>query len=124
LVRSPWAEFSRHADLSTGPIVYPLEAFGGVVLMLSAAIHLDRRAQRAAAVPLYAAALLVAGGLLFTLKAASILLSLRDREGNRFALQAVFERGICAICLACARRSLSQLAALALLWPGEWRMRR
>ena len=43
---------------------------------------------------------------------------------NRFALQAVFERGICAICLACARRSLSQLAALALLWPGEWRMRR
>jgi hypothetical protein len=38
-----WAEFSRHADLRNGLILYPLEAIGGAILTVSAAIrlHLD-----------------------------------------------------------------------------------
>jgi hypothetical protein len=60
-----WAEFSRHADLGNGLILYPIEAIGGALLTIAAAImiHFDRFAPRAAAVLIYAAALFAAGGL-------------------------------------------------------------
>jgi hypothetical protein len=34
----PWAQFSRHADLGNGIVLYPLEAIGGVVLTGLAAV--------------------------------------------------------------------------------------
>jgi hypothetical protein len=45
-----WAEFSRHADLGNGLVVYPIEAFAGALLTLAAAItfHRDRNASPAA----------------------------------------------------------------------------
>jgi hypothetical protein len=39
-----WAEFSRHADLGNGLVLYPLEAFGGFLFTLAAAVsfYFDR----------------------------------------------------------------------------------
>ena len=57
-----WAAFSRHADLGNGLVLYPVEAVGGALLTLAAAImiHFDRNAPRAAIVSLYAAVLFAA----------------------------------------------------------------
>lgn len=68
-----WAAFSWHADLGrTAMILYPGEAFAGVILSVAVAamFRRDRTAPRAAAIQVYAAALLTIGGLLFTIKAA------------------------------------------------------
>jgi len=87
-----WAEFSRHADLGNGLILYPVEAIGGALLTVAAAImfHFDRSAPRTAVVPLYAAVLFAAGGLVLTVKAAPIMLGIRDL-GDPAALQRAFE---------------------------------
>jgi hypothetical protein len=73
-----WAEFSRHADLGDGVFLYPFEAIGGFLLILAAAVsfHFDRATTGRSALPLYGAVLLSAGGLLCTLKAAPIMLSI------------------------------------------------
>jgi hypothetical protein len=75
-----WADFSRHADLGNGLFLYPLEAIASFALTLSAALcfHFDRRAPRGAALPLYGAVVLAAGGLVLTAKAAPIMLSIRE----------------------------------------------
>jgi hypothetical protein len=115
-----WAEFSRHADLGNGLILYPAEAFGSVVLTVAAAIglHFERNTSRAAAALLYGAVLLAALGLLFTIKAAPIMLGIRNVD-DPLDLQGAFEgfrywgnlRGICQ-----APAFLAQLATLAALW--------
>src|SRR5205085_1224395 len=76
-----WAEYSRHADLGNGLFLYPAEGFGGTLLTVAAAVALHReRAPRPARVASCVAALLAAGGLLVTAKAAPIMLSMRDAE--------------------------------------------
>ncbi|HEV2719199.1 MAG TPA: hypothetical protein VG323_04205 [Thermoanaerobaculia bacterium] len=78
-----WAEYSRQADLRSGFAVYPTEAFGGLILSIAAAIALHReRAPRPARVAACAAALLAAGGLLVTAKAAPIMLSMRENKSD------------------------------------------
>jgi len=101
-----WAEFSRYADLGNGLFLYPIEAIGGALLVLAAAIsfHFDRTAPPQAAVPLYAAVLLALAGLVLTLKAAPIMLGIRDMS-DPAGLQASFEgfrfwgnlRGACQV---------------------------
>jgi hypothetical protein len=88
-----WAEFSRHADLGNGRIWYPLEAIGGALVTIAAAVafHFDPTAPRSAAVPLYAATALVLGGLLATTQAAPRMLSLRRIGEDEGALQAAFD---------------------------------
>jgi hypothetical protein len=73
-----WAEFSRHADLGNGLLLYPFEAIGSFLLILVAAVsrHIDRPARGRFELPLYAAVLLSAGGLFCTLKAAPIMLGI------------------------------------------------
>ncbi len=73
-----WAEFSRHADLGNGLVLYPFEAIGSFLLILAATVslHIDRAATRRNALPIHAALLLSAGGLLCTLKAAPIMLGI------------------------------------------------
>src|ERR1041385_3277950 len=75
-----WANFSRHADLGNGLILYPVEAIGGALLILASAIafHIDRTARRPALLPVYAALLFAAGGLALTFKAAPIMLGIRS----------------------------------------------
>src|SRR5687768_4540286 len=75
-----WAAFSREADLAlNGMILYPLEGIGGAIFTIAAAIayHFDHTAPRKAAVPIYAAAAMVVGGMLATTQAAPIMLSVR-----------------------------------------------
>jgi hypothetical protein len=61
-----WAEYSRHADLGNGLILYPLEAIGGAILAVAVAIvfHFDAVVPRSAATPIYLAAVCVLGGYL------------------------------------------------------------
>ena len=123
-----WSEFSRHADLGNGLIVYPVEAIAGALLTAAAAVgsYFDRGVPRPAALCLYAAALFAAGGLMFTVKAAPIMLGLRDGS-DPAALQQAFEgfwfwgnlRAVCQVLTFFA-----QLLALAALlrnrgWPSS-----
>jgi hypothetical protein len=115
-----WAEFSRHADLGDGIILYPLEAIGGALLTLAAAVafHLDRNTPREAAILLYAAVLLSASGLVLTMKAAPIMLGIRDVSepaSLRLAFEGFWYWGnLRAVFQVLA--FLAQLAALAVLW--------
>jgi hypothetical protein len=72
-----WAEFSRHADLGNGLILYPLEAIGALLLILLATVSLyrDRAVKTPVMLPLCGAAVLATAGLICTLKAAPIMLS-------------------------------------------------
>ncbi len=102
-----WAEFSRHADLGVGLLLYPLEGLGAALLTIAAAIciRLDRSASRAASIAVYAAALFSIAGLILTVKAAPIMLSI-ERASDPAALRGAFEdftlwglylRGLCDI---------------------------
>ena len=73
-----WAQFSRLADLGTGLVAYPVEGIGAAILLLAAAVsnHLDGKSRSVAPVPLYIAAGFSVLGLIFTLKAAPIMLGL------------------------------------------------
>jgi hypothetical protein len=88
-----WATYSREADLGNGLILYSLEGIGGAILTIAAAVafYFDRAAPRSAAVPIYAAVVLVVGGLLATTQAAPIMLSLREIGDDPAALQRAFE---------------------------------
>jgi hypothetical protein len=118
-----WADFSRHADLGNGLILYPLEAIGGALFALAAAIciHFDRTASRAAVLAIEASAVLAAGGLALTFKAAPIMLGIRGVTDSA-ALTAAFEgfrfwgdlRAVCQILAFVA-----QLIALGLLLRGN-----
>ncbi|MGZ5830049.1 MAG: hypothetical protein ACXWJW_16115 [Xanthobacteraceae bacterium] len=87
-----WAEFSRHADLGNGLILYPLEAFGGALLTLAAALglHFERGISRLTVFTLDAAFLLAAAGLGFTIKAAPVMLGIRGGT-DATMLQGAFE---------------------------------
>jgi len=90
-----WADFSRHADLGPGVLLYPLEAVGGALFTLAAALsyHIDAKSHRSAAVPIHLAALGVVGGLLLTRKAAPQMLNLRTiSDTDTAALQSAFDR--------------------------------
>ncbi|HEV2356360.1 MAG TPA: hypothetical protein VGZ23_01925 [bacterium] len=118
-----WAAFSWHADLGrTAMILYPGEAFAGVILSVAVAamFRRDRTAPRVAAIRVYAAALLTIGGLLFTIKAALVMLSVRHLGNDPVALQRAFDgfefrgwwRGVCQ----CSAYLASFWALLA--WTG------
>jgi hypothetical protein len=89
---APWAEFSRHADLGNGLWLYPIEAIGGAFLTLAAAAsyYFDRIPRLDVAIPLAAAIIFSWGGLLFTVKAAPIMLGLGEIK-DPAGLQAAFE---------------------------------
>jgi hypothetical protein len=121
-----WAEFSRHADLGSGLILYPLEAIGGALLTIAAAIslHFERSASRPATLTVDASAVLTIAGLAFTLKAAPVMLSIRDTT-DALALQSAFEvfwywgnfRGACQVLAF-----VLQLGAIALLLAHRHRV--
>ena len=75
---SVWAQYSRLADLGSGLVAYPIEGIGSALLIIATAIssHFDRAAARAVWLPLYFAVAFSIIGLLLTVKAAPIMLSL------------------------------------------------
>jgi hypothetical protein len=74
-----WTDFSRHADLGNGLILYPVEAIGAALLTIAAAIsiHFDDAPALATWI-LNVAVVLAIGGLLLTVKAAPIMLGIRE----------------------------------------------
>jgi hypothetical protein len=87
-----WAQFSRHADLGNGIVLYPLEAIGAFLLIVAATCSslVGRLATKYIAARLCGAALLSAAGLLCTLKAAPIMLRVAY-VSDPAALQQAFE---------------------------------
>lgn len=88
-----WADYSRHADLGAGLVVYPVEAITAVLLMISAAVshHLDRNRSRAAMAPLLVGVVFSLFGLLLTVKAAPIMLALGEPLSRSAEQQAFIE---------------------------------
>src|SRR5215471_6933748 len=64
----PWAEFSRHADLGNGLILYPVAAIGGTLLSIAAVLSFmrDEEQPKRTKWTLYTAAALTLLGLLWT----------------------------------------------------------
>jgi hypothetical protein len=86
-----WAEYSRHADLGYGLVLYPVLAIGGCLLALVAVVMVRRNAAaRGAALPLYIGAGLSIAGLLTTFGAAPNMLALRHLD-DPAALSAAFD---------------------------------
>jgi hypothetical protein len=89
-----WAQYSRHADLGNGMVLYPLEAVGGFVLFVVSAVLVftHKNFFKRPAMPVYAAAILSALGLFFTIFAAPIMLGLRTINSDQLLLQNAFDR--------------------------------
>ena len=90
---SGWATFSRHADLGNGLVLkIPLEAIGAFLLIVLTAVSLyrDGAARVRIMLPLSSAAVLAAAGLLCTLKAAPIMLSVGHLD-DPASLQQAFD---------------------------------
>ena len=88
-----WAAYSRHADLENGFYLYPTEAIGGALFTIAAAVsfQFDITAPAPAALPVYLSVALVIGGLLATVKAAPLMMSLRRIGDDTSALQKAFD---------------------------------
>ena len=73
-----WLQYSRHADLGTGLIAYPIEGIGTPILIIAAIVssYVDRKSRSAVVAPLYVAAFFSIAGLVLTIKAAPIMLAL------------------------------------------------
>jgi hypothetical protein len=115
---SAWAEYSRHADLGGGLLLYPAAAILGLVFTLAALAGLrGEPGNRKARLLLVLAALLSLGGLAFTLKAAPLMLGIRDLSDPEI-LRRHFEgfrfwgnlRGACQV-----PAFLAQIGALAFM---------
>jgi hypothetical protein len=117
-----WAQYSRLADLGTGLVAYPVEAIGGALLTVAAAVsnYLDRRMRTRAALPLYLAVAFSLSGLLLTIKAAPIMLALATPPAG--ALEATFDEfflwGLHVRGAADVLAFASQVWALAVLREG------
>ena len=88
-----WADFSRHADLSLlGRVLYPFEAFCGAILSIAAAMSYrwSGATPRSARLPIYGGVALTVAGLLTTVMAAPIMLSIRSMQ-DPVALRAALD---------------------------------
>lgn len=89
-----WTDYSRHADLGSGKIVYPIGAILLWALIFAAAVSnsRDRSASRATGVPIYLAALFSVGAITATMIAAPIMLSVDSLGSDAIALQSALDR--------------------------------
>jgi hypothetical protein len=89
-----WADYSRHADLASGYLVYPIGAISLWALIFAAAVshRLDHSAPRAAGLPIYLAALSAIGAIVATIIAAPIMMSVSSLGNDAVPLQSAFDR--------------------------------
>lgn len=87
-----WAAFSRHADLGVGHTIYPVLGIGGTLLSIAGAIvfRLSPRRPLAAAIPIYAWVCANIGGMILTVFAAPIMLSVPGLGDDPVALGRAF----------------------------------
>jgi hypothetical protein len=106
-----WLEYSRRADL----VVYPIEGIGTTLLTLAAVAsnHLDGNRRRETVLPLCCAAAFSIVGLLLTIKAAPIMLSLAVPQSAAAAQRAFDEFFVWGLYL---RGAADTLAFAALVW--------
>jgi hypothetical protein len=102
-----WADYSRHADLGAGDIVYPIGGIlsWGLVFAAALAYRFDRSAPHQTGPAIYLAAFAALGGLVTTIVAAPVMqhvgvLSDNDTAAlqhafHTFTLWGVYARGIC-----------------------------
>jgi hypothetical protein len=117
-----WAAYSRHADLGNGLVAYPVEAIGGALLIICAAVsnYFDRDARSMTTLALYCAVVFSLVGLVLTAKAAPIMLGLASPQApfvtqqafDEFFLWGLYIRGttivLTFIAVTCALAGLSQ----------------
>lgn len=111
-----WATFSQWADLSSGLLIYPVQAIGSTILCITAALIVFRKRRnlgRALALPIYVALLFVFGVLLTTTQAAPAMLSTSSHLSDPAALQQALNtftlwQGIRSVC--------GWLESCALIW--------
>ena len=89
-----WADYSRHADLGPGDIVYPIGGILWWALIFAAAVsqRLDHRAPRKAGLPIYLATLFSIGAIIATIIAAPTMQSVGSLGNDPVALQSAFDR--------------------------------
>ena len=108
-----WAAYSREADLGAGLILYPALATGSALLCIAAVVGLHRGSTTDALPAAYSTLALTLVGLLLTIRAAPIMLSLKHGADDRATLETAF-RGFR---LWSSWRALAQiLAFVASLW--------
>lgn len=110
-----WLQYSRHADLGTGVVAYPIEGIGTPLLIIAAIVstHLEGKSRFGTAAPLYCAAFFSIVGLILTIKAAPIMLGL-SRMLPAVAVQSAFDQFF--IWGLYARGAADSLAFVALVW--------
>ena len=89
-----WGVFSRHADLANGLFLYPFEAIGSFLLLITSSVILSANKEilRQAAFPVYTATVFSAIGLILTFFAAPVMLSVNAMGNDASALQIAFDR--------------------------------
>jgi hypothetical protein len=89
-----WAQYSRHADLGNGMVLYPLEAVAPFILFIVSVIIVARHRDlfKKTASPVYTAALFAASGLFFTIFAAPVMLGIRTMPNDPVLLQNAFDK--------------------------------
>jgi hypothetical protein len=117
-----WAAYSPHADLGNGVVAYPVQAIGGALLIIFAAVsnYLERDAASTTTVPLYCAVAFSFVGLMLTAKAAPIMLGLAAPQSpsatqhafDEFFLWGLYVRGttvvLTFIAVTCSLACLDQ----------------
>lgn len=88
-----WAVFSQKADLGNGLFLYPFLAIGGLVLNVCALIsyRFEKSKSKSGLVIFSLPVILGIGGLIITIKAAPIMLSVPSLGGNIDLVQKAFE---------------------------------
>jgi hypothetical protein len=89
-----WADYSRHADLGIGDIVYPIGGIWLWALVFAAAVshRVDHSAPRAAELPIYLAALSSVGAIITTIIAAPIMQGVGSLGNDPVGLHSAFAR--------------------------------
>ncbi|MCX5247128.1 hypothetical protein OG895_18170 [Streptomyces sp. NBC_00201] len=112
-----WAAYSRHADLGTGNIVYPIEGIlTWIVIFAMAASYLrsDRTVARKAARPVSLAAVGALGWIGTTIIAAPVMQSVRHLGSDPVALHHAFN--VFTLWGVYVRDAFTGLTFLACIW--------
>ena len=113
-----WAQYSRHADLGTGLVAYPIEGIGAALLIIAATLsnYFDRDMRRVVMIPLYCAVVFSVSGLLLTAKVAPVMLGLVEPQSTSAIQRAFDEFFLWGLYL---RGATDTLAFIAMVWASS-----